>query len=74
LGIDRELLAKRQLDDGLFLAVSEQGERAVSKSDCEIGERSHRKATLIEKGAAGESELRDRSGISSADEESPQCG
>jgi hypothetical protein len=71
--VDRELLPGCQLDDGSFFAISEQGECAVEKSDCEGGERSHRKAILIENVAVGVSEIRGRSEISSADEENPSA-
>ena len=43
LGIDRELLAQRKLDDYLFLVASEEGNDAVKEQDCRTDRDAHGK-------------------------------
>jgi hypothetical protein len=43
LGIDRELLAQRKLDDRLFLVASEEGKGAVKEQHCRTDQDAHGK-------------------------------
>jgi len=43
LGIDRELLAQRKLDDCLFLVASEEGKGAVKEQHCKTDQDAHGK-------------------------------
>ncbi len=65
--VDRELLAKRQLDDGLLLTASEEREHAVEESDREIDQRPHGSRSVRYRAGQNESESTNSSGLSSAD-------
>ncbi|MBW2401157.1 MAG: hypothetical protein JRG80_18160 [Deltaproteobacteria bacterium] len=46
MAVDRELLAWRQLHDGLLLTASEQGEKTTKESGGEGDQHSHGEAIL----------------------------
>jgi hypothetical protein len=56
LGIRCELLAKSQLDENLLVVATEEGEAAAKKSQREIEERLHRRETLRNFSAQGQTD------------------
>ncbi len=74
LGIDRELLTQRKLDDRLFLATPEEGENAVEEGDREIDQLSHGSRMMRDRTVGNESEAKTWSGVSSEDGERGRSG
>jgi hypothetical protein len=56
LGVHCELLAKSQLDESLLVAATEEGETAAKKCRREIEERLHRRETLRNFPAQGQTD------------------
>ena len=65
--VDRELLAKRQLDDGLLLATPGEGDDAAKDRDQQDEQRSHGSRRVRYRAGQNESESVNSSGLSSAD-------
>ncbi len=70
--VDRELLAKRQLDDGLLLATPGEGDDAAKERDQQDEQRSHGSRMVLDCVGQNEPESRNRSGVSSANGEGGQ--
>jgi hypothetical protein len=48
MGVDRELLSERKLDDGLVLATPEEGEEATEDGEEQNDHGPHRERILLE--------------------------
>ena len=67
--VDCELLAKRQLDDGLLLTASGEGDDTAKYRDQQDEQRQHGRRMVLDCVGQKQSESRNRSGISYADGE-----
>ena len=74
MGIDRELLAQRKLDDRLLLATPEEGGDATEDRDDDIDQRPHGAVIVRDRTVWNESEPRTWSGVSSEDGERGRGG
>ncbi len=74
MGIHRELLSQRKLDDCLFLATPEESGHAAKERDQKDEQRAHWAEILREIPRQNESESRNRSAVSSADGREEQDG
>ncbi len=74
VGINRELLAQRKLDDRLLLATPEEGGDATEDQDDENDQRPHAAVILRDQTVWNESESRTWSGVSSEDGERGRSG
>jgi hypothetical protein len=68
MDVDRELLSKRELDDGLLLATTKESEDAPEDRDRESRCRPHRAPILLESAMRGEAESDSGSDLPSEDD------